>query len=605
MRSLRAALGLLLLGVLQALPQGQAPTDPCAGDPSRYHDEAAGKCCYRCPGGPTPQPLCPQNSSDCPKQCEPDYYLSAHGRCTACVSCAGDDLVEKKPCSWNSPRVCECRAGMFCATSATNSCARCFPHSDCPPGMIVKFQGTAEKDTICEPPSPRASPDCSTSPEDCEAPASDSTLQAKPALTSPARSDARTMLLGGGTPEEDSKMTRAPNSPSSVGKPSPDLGPTPQQPCPQGSADCRKQCEPDYYLERDGRCTACVSCAGDDLVEKTPCTWNSSRVCECRPGMFCATSATNSCARCVARPICPPGMVTKLQGAAERDTTDNPPPPGSHPNCSTNPEDREASASSTPSLADPQTSMGRGGGITHAWGDASILTSAPISFSSTGKPMLVSGPVLFWVIMTLVVVVGSSSFLLCHRRACRKWIRQKLHLCYPVRTFRPKLEPGLVDSRPRRKSPELRRSVSLAEPGMAELGLMSSPSPAVETCPSVGAAGQETLRLLEASPASRPSSPTGPPEPRVTTEHTNNRIEKIYIMKADTVIVGTVKTEVPEGRGLVGPAGPEFEEDLEVDHAPHYPEQETEPPLGSCGDVMFSVEEEGKEDPLPTTASGK
>lgn len=81
--------------------------------------------------------------------------------------------------------------------------------------------------------------------------------------------------------------------------------------------------------------------------------------------------------------------------------------------------------------------------------------------------------------------------------------------------------------------------------------------------------------------------------------------EKIYIMKADTVIVGTVKTEVPEGRGLVGPAGPEFEEDLEVDHAPHYPEQETEPPLGSCGDVMFSVEEEGKEDPLPTTASGK
>lgn len=78
-------------------------------------------------------------------------------------------------------------------------------------------------------------------------------------------------------------------------------------------------------------------------------------------------------------------------------------------------------------------------------------------------------------------------------------------------------------------------------------------------------------------------------------------------MKADTVIVGTVKTEVPEGRA--GPAETtepaEPEEDLEVDHAPHYPEQETEPPLGSCRDVMFSVEEEGKADPLPTTASGK
>lgn len=37
--------------------------------------------------------------------------------------------------------------------------------------IAVSPAGTAEKDTICEPPSPRASPDCSTSPEDCEAPA--------------------------------------------------------------------------------------------------------------------------------------------------------------------------------------------------------------------------------------------------------------------------------------------------------------------------------------------------------------------------------------------------------------------------------------------------
>ncbi|XP_058408908.1 tumor necrosis factor receptor superfamily member 8 isoform X2 [Diceros bicornis minor] len=587
-------------------------------NPSPSHHPPTLYCFSHPPGdvrqGLSPQQPCPKVVSDCRKQCEEDYYLNGDGRCTACVSCSGD-LVEKKPCSWNSSRVCECQAGMFCATSATNSCARCSPHSACPAGMIVKLPGTAERDTVCEPSSPGTSPDCSTSPEDCRAPArridspisgsppSGTTPQAKPRLTSPASSHARTMLLGGGTSEEDSKATRAPSFSFSAGKPSPDPGPTPQQPCPQGSPDCRKQCERDYYLNGDGRCMACVSCSGDDLVEKTPCTWNSSRVCECRPGMFCATSATNSCARCIAHPICPPGMVTKLQGAAEWDATDEPPPAGSHPNCSTNPEDREASASSTPSLADPQTSQGHGGGITHARGDASILTSAPISFSSTGKPMLVSGPVLFWVILTLVVVVSSGSFLLCHRKACRRWIRQKLHLCYPARTFRPKLEPGLVDSKPRRNSPELKRSVLVAEPGTEELGLMSSP--AVETCPSVGAACLESQRLLQASPPSRTSSPVDLPEPRVTTEHTNNRIEKIYIMKADTVIVGSVKTEVPEGRGLMGPAGPEFEEDLEVDHAPHYPEQETEPPLGSCGDVMFSVEEEGKEDPLPTTASGK
>ncbi|XP_039079087.1 tumor necrosis factor receptor superfamily member 8-like, partial [Hyaena hyaena] len=378
---------------------------------------------------------------------------------------------------------------------------------------------------------------------------------------------------------------------------------TPPQLCPQESPDCRTHCEPDHYLDRNGRCTACVSCSGDDLVEKTPCTWNSSRVCECRPGMFCVTSATNSCARCVTRRICPPGMATKPHGTAERDATHEPPPPEAHPECSTNPEGSKVPTSSTASLvspADPQSSKENGGGITHAWGDTFTSTSIPISFSSTGKPILVSGPVLFWIVLVLVVVLVSVSFLLCHWRACRKWIRQKLHLCYPARTFRPALEP--VDSRPRRNLIQLKESISVVEPGTEELGLMSPL--AVETCPN-GAAHLESVRLLDASPAGSPEPPRDLPEPRVTSEHTNNRIEKIYIMKADTVIVGTVRTEVPEGRGLAGPTGPELEEDLEGDCAPHFPEQETEPPLGSCGDVMFSVEEEGKEATLPMTVSEK
>uniref|UniRef100_A0A8C0CVJ5 TNF receptor superfamily member 8 n=1 Tax=Balaenoptera musculus TaxID=9771 RepID=A0A8C0CVJ5_BALMU len=589
MRALRAVLGLLLLGVLRALPQGRVSKDACGGDSGRYYNEAAGKCCFRCPERRSLKELCPEGPDDCRKQCDPDYYLDRNGRCTACVSCSGDDLVEKKPCSWNSTRVCECRTGMFCGTSVINSCARCLPHSVCPTGLVVKFQGTAQRNTVCEPPSPGTTPNCGASPQDCKTPASSTIPQAKPTLTSPASSDARTTLLGGGTPlapEDASKITA--HSSSSVGKLNPDPGLTLPQLCPQGSADCRKQCDPDYYLDRDGRCTACVSCSGDHLVEKTPCMWNSSRVCECRPGMFCATSATNSCARCVTRPICPPGMVTKLQGTAERDTTYEPPPPGTHSNCSTNAEDSGVPASPTPSLISLADSL--------TGKTSPISTSTPISFSSTGKPTLVSGPVLFWVILTLVVVVSFGSFLLCHRRGCRKWMGQKLHLCYPVQTFQPKLEP--VDSRPGRNPTQLIRRVSVAEPGTEEQGLMSPP--AVETCPNL-----ESLQLLEASPASSPSTPMDLPEPRGTTEHTNNRIENIYIMKADTVIVGTVKAKVPEGQGPVGPAGPEFEEDLEVDHAPHYPEQETEPLTGSCGGVMFSVEEEGKEDPLPTTASGK
>nr|XP_023408254.1 tumor necrosis factor receptor superfamily member 8 [Loxodonta africana] len=712
MHAFRAVLGLLLLRALRAPPTDRGPEDICAGDPNRYYDKDAGKCCYRCPSGDFPEKQCVQSSTDCGKQCGSDHYLNEAGRCTACVTCSGDDLVEKTPCTRNSSRVCECRPGKFCATSAANSCARCLLHTICPPGMIVKLQGTAERNTVCEPAPTGARPGCSTSPENCKTSAS-TTLEAMSSLTSPATSSARTMPHGGGpvhATEDASKLTRPPHAPSSAGKPSPDPGLSPQHPCPQGSADCRKQCGPDYYLDEAGRCTACVSCSRDDLVEKTPCTWNSSRVCECRPGMVCATSATNSCARCITRSICPSGMAARLQGkqsppqprgpagmplgvtslcrlglswtdsktmlspagTASRDTTSELPPSGTHPDCLTSPEDREMPSSSTiPTLMSPldsETSKRHGGSTTYAREDTSTPTSAPVAVSSMEKPVLVtvragsdtgagfqfwlgkgsgtlshkgiqvpgdggrspglglscvvvarasahcsrrraelsgrfcvSGPVVFWVTMVLLVILFSGIFLLCHWKACRRGIQQKLHLCFPGQNFRTKPEPG--DSRPGRKPTEPCRIVSVVEPGPEEQGLMSVP--AVETCPSVGTACLESLRLLEASPVEGPSSPRGPPEPRATTEHTNNKIEKIYIMKADTVIVGTVKTEVPESRGLAVSVGPEFEEELEVDHAPHYPEQETERPLGSCEDVMFSVEEEGKEESLTTTISEK
>lgn len=47
---------------------------------------------------------------------------------------------------------------------------------------------------------------------------------------------------------------------------------------------------------------------------------------------------------------------------------------------------------------------------------------------SAGR-LCVPGPVLFWVILTLVVVVSFGSFLLCHRRDCRKWMGQSECMC--------------------------------------------------------------------------------------------------------------------------------------------------------------------------------
>ncbi|XP_054994233.1 tumor necrosis factor receptor superfamily member 8 [Sorex araneus] len=556
---------LALLGALRAFPQDRACREACPGG---FHLDQAGRCCCRCPEGHIPQQPCPQQAAHCRKRkrCDPDYYLSPAGRCTACVGCSRDDLVEMSPCSWNASRVCACRPGLFCVTPVTNSCARCAPHSVCPPGLIVKFQGTAESDTICGPPASEISS------EDLGHPASD-LHPAKPFLTSQADPKARTTLLEGDTPLAPENASERTHSPSPVGKPSadPHAG-RPPQPCPPGSPHCRKQCDPDYYLDRTGRCMACVSCSQDkDLVEKTPCFWNASRVCACRPGLVCATSAANSCARCVPRPSCPLGTVAKLQGMAERVGTDQPPAPETHPDCGHGPEDQGPS-SVTPSLS-------------------------PLLESQTSGE-LARGPALVWLFVALLLVGGASFFALCHRRTCSMWLRHKLLPCPPIQPLRPKLPPG--ESRPGRSPTELKRDISVLEPSTEDGGLLSGPL--VETCLHTGAApAPENRPLLDASPARSPAASWDLAEPRGAGEHTNNRIEKIYIMKAETVIVGSVKTEVPEGRG---PAGPEFQEDPEVDSAPHYPEQETEPPRSSGGEVMFSVEEEGKEDPLPTAASG-
>ncbi|KAL1776912.1 tumor necrosis factor receptor superfamily member 8 [Sigmodon hispidus] len=447
---------------------------------------------------------------------------------------------------------------------------------------------------------------------------------------------------------------------------------SPTQPCPQGPVHCQKQCNPDYYVNEDGYCTACVTCL-EGLVEKAPCSRNSSRICECQPGTYCSTPAINSCARCSLHSRCSGGKVVKTPGTAEKDTVCELPSPGSGSDCS-NPDDcktltSHATPQATPTLKssptdsvrsllpkrDPSLVQENAAGLwkvpestsTQAWEPSpdpdnaemnltlellstwtlpdfstsedskepasttstlSLLADAqtsskmqPTSPSSTGTPFLDPGPMLFWVAMVLLLI-GSSSFFLCYWKACRRQIQQKFHLDYLAQTFQPKMEQ--VDFRPTEKSTQLKRSVSVTDPSTGhKLSPMSPPT--VETCISVGAACPESLPLLDDCTAGNALTPREPPEPRVSTEHTNNRIEKIYIMKADTVIVGSVKTEVPEGRAPAGSTEPELVDELEVDHAPHYPEQETEPPLGSCTEVMFSVEEGGKEDHGPTTVSEK
>lgn len=410
-------------------------------------------------------------------------------------------------------------------------------------------------------------------------------------------------------------------------------GLSPTQPCPQGPDHCKKQCDPDYYINEDGKCTACVTCL-PGLVEKAPCSGNSPRICECQPGMYCSTPAVNSCARCSEK------NVVKFPDTAQKNTICELPSPGSGPNGS-NPDDCKTLTSRTtpqaiPTLESPANDSVRSllpKQVTDFVNEgATKLVKVPESSSSKAS-MPSPDPGNAEMNMTLKLpppgtvpdistsensmepasTASTLSLLVDARTSSRMqptsplstgtpFLDPEFHLNYLEQTFQPKMEQA--DSCPTEKLTQLQRSGSVTDPSAGHKLSPVSP-PAVETGASVGTACLETLPLLDDSTTGNSFAPREPPEPWVSTEHTNNRIEKIYIMKADTVIVGSVKTEVPEGRAPVGSTESELEAELEVDHTPHYPEQETEPPLGSCTEVMFSVEEGGKEDHEPTTVSEK
>ncbi|XP_017590518.1 PREDICTED: tumor necrosis factor receptor superfamily member 8 isoform X2 [Corvus brachyrhynchos] len=102
--------------------------------------------------------------------------------------------------------------------------------------------------------------------------------------------------------------------------------------CPRDPGEDCMTCGPDQYVNnafQKPRCDACVSCSKEpDLVEKQPCSFNSSRVCECRPGLFCRTNVTNTCTRCQHHSACKPGFGVKIRGTSTNDVTCEECPPG-------------------------------------------------------------------------------------------------------------------------------------------------------------------------------------------------------------------------------------------------------------------------------------
>ncbi|NXR57308.1 TNR8 factor, partial [Rhadina sibilatrix] len=421
--------------------------------------------------------------------------------------------------------------------------------------------------------------------------------------------------------------------------------------CPRDPAEDCMTCGPDQYLDDVSpkpRCDACVSCSKDpDLVEKQPCSFNSSRTCECRPGLFCQTTAKHTCTRCQHHSACKPGFGVKIRGTSTNDVTCEECPPGTfsdqnssadicrpHTNCAKlnkvtlrkgNATHDQVCLDQLPTYLTPSTlsmrfsnetnnsdlRMFKENLVTSANGDLLSVTatenpsSTPEEKAQAGtsptsaKGEMTTGGAVLWAVVLPVTVLLGGTLMFWKWKVCKKRIlvlRRKREFFKLVFTLTPLLLSCLywqkiiltTDS-----GPEEEELIGRTLPLETNNNLMSS----TETAQS------PHWSVTDVTPSSG-NAPDCPVDSRIR-DHTNNRIEKLYIMKADTVIVGSV-SEVPSGKNCAVrgcESNPDAQESMEEELEMHYPEQETESFPGN--DVMVPVEEEGKEFHHPTTATEK
>ncbi|XP_066493250.1 tumor necrosis factor receptor superfamily member 1B-like [Tiliqua scincoides] len=384
-------------------------------------------------------------------------------------------------------------------------------------------------------------------------------------------------------------------------------------------SDCRKPCPPDQFLNRKiwtPRCESCTSCPSvRDLVEKAPCTNFSDRVCMCRPGMRCLYQSPNACSLCVPVTPCQLGFGVKTGGNSNGETICEECPPGTfsdqessisackpHTNCSkmnrrtarkgnsTHDErcdDHLLSVASLQSIATRSTAASSVPLDTTPASGLSVTTREPLDEFSTShfasilpveKPSKEDGHdfTLVGASILCFFVLFAALLILWQRKACKKWIvPHQAKLSNQAKFCVKRI-----------------RKLSLEEKGEGEGDLKHLES-------LVGSPDESSLLETDAAPFLDPGgallSQAGSGvlvEPQHLS-HTSNCIEKIYIMRADTVIVGSV-SEVPAGkicstRDEDGSSGAQ-EEVKEGELVAHYPEQETE--FCPTSSVTTPVEEE-------------
>ncbi|XP_063291753.1 tumor necrosis factor receptor superfamily member 8 [Pelobates fuscus] len=367
------------------------------------------------------------------------------------------------------------------------------------------------------------------------------------------------------------------------------------------SKDCKQPCPKGYYInweDRPARCCYCANCKQDpDLIEVQPCSTSSNAICHCRPGFYCKTPLENTCARCVSHQKCSPGFRVKKAGNAFNDTVCEECPLGS------NSDGSEGCKSHTTRLLKPtmqnfvpnETSK-RTPGLyltahkplttrpQHVTVSHSMATTESDSMSLVPTVTADTGTLFPW------YIVGGIICLLILVISLRFAWKQNIWKMKPLISNQKGLQ---LYKFPSKKNTNLfkYREEHMKDGLLCRENTVPEPDVFVKRETETQS---DCERLLRDKPDVHDR------------DHLTNRIEKIYIMKADTVLVGSI-SEVPNRQITVSSDSESHSAQITVSSeseshsdqckentmfVSHYPQQESG--KGPVNDLMLSIEEEGK-----------
>ncbi|XP_073511560.1 uncharacterized protein [Phyllobates terribilis] len=367
--------------------------------------------------------------------------------------------------------------------------------------------------------------------------------------------------------------------------------------CPQGLVtrstcvkDINKECascsEPNTFIDWSKNrptCAACRRCKEESsLVPVQSCTLLTEAICQCKPGYYCHSPLHNTCARCNPFTPCPPGQGVKQKGSPMKNTE-----------CEVCPSGTFSDVKSATEVCKPHTDCDklhlvttrRGSTTSDALCGGLILSKnytlrpdvTSIRYAVTSGPATTSSTTPH---TTAPDTTTSGTFTSITTRdiyETGEW--SAVYVVAAIICAVSLLVAFLLYGK--QKICNLKLWKNFIQPDL------------VGTVMDVNAQ-ENLLEKANVTPKSerRTESDNGTMEENHGTQERdlmNNRIEHIYIMNADTVVVGSISEVPPRWRSVMTESDSRESPLL----ASRYPEQESS--KLSANDLMISIEEEESE----------